>query len=99
MQSGGPMKVGGLSARVPAFVRTDQSRFRQALINLINNAIKFTESGRVTVRIKYRGQIATFRVPRYVRFVDEWPMSATKIQKVRLRERIATELAGGDPAG
>jgi fatty-acyl-CoA synthase len=39
------------------------------------------------------GRIATFKVPRYVRFVDEWPMSGTKIQKFRLRERIASELA------
>ena len=38
------------------------------------------------------GKIATFKVPRYVRFVDEWPMSGTKIQKFRLRERIAREL-------
>jgi fatty-acyl-CoA synthase len=40
-----------------------------------------------------RGQIATFKVPRYVRFVDEWPMSGTKIQKFVLRERITAELA------
>lgn len=39
------------------------------------------------------GQIATFKVPRYVRFVEDWPMSGTKIQKFRLRERIAGELA------
>ena len=40
-----------------------------------------------------RGKIATFRVPRYVRFVNEWPMSGTKIKKFELRERIAHELA------
>jgi fatty-acyl-CoA synthase len=39
-------------------------------------------------------QLATFKVPRYVRFVTEWPMSGTKIQKGRLRQRIADELAG-----
>lgn len=39
------------------------------------------------------GNIATFKVPRYVRFVDEWPMSGTKVQKYKLRERIAAELA------
>lgn len=38
-------------------------------------------------------QMATFKVPRYVRFVTEWPMSGTKIQKARLRQRIAEELA------
>lgn len=40
-----------------------------------------------------RGQIATFRVPRYVRFVDEWPMSGTKVKKFVLREQMAKELA------
>jgi len=40
-----------------------------------------------------RGKIATFRVPRYVRFVDEWPMSGTKVKKFELRATIADELA------
>jgi fatty-acyl-CoA synthase len=39
-----------------------------------------------------RGKIATFRVPRYIRFVDEWPMSGTKVKKYVLREQIAAEL-------
>jgi fatty-acyl-CoA synthase len=38
------------------------------------------------------GRIATFKVPRYVRFVDEWPMSGTKIQKFVLRRRLTEEL-------
>lgn len=38
------------------------------------------------------GSIATFKVPRYVRFVTEWPMSGTKIQKFVLKERIGAEL-------
>lgn len=40
-----------------------------------------------------RGKIATFKVPRYVRFVHEWPMSGTKVQKYKLREQIAAELS------
>ena len=39
-----------------------------------------------------KGKIATYRIPRYVRFVDEWPMSGTKIKKIVLREMIAEEL-------
>jgi fatty-acyl-CoA synthase len=38
------------------------------------------------------GKIATFRVPRYVRFITEWPMSGTKIKKAILRELIAADL-------
>ena len=33
-----------------------------------------------------RERISRFKVPRYVVFVSEWPMSATKIQKFRLKE-------------
>ncbi|UGQ11307.1 AMP-binding protein [Yinghuangia sp. ASG 101] len=38
------------------------------------------------------GNIAAYRVPRYVRFVTEWPMSGTKVKKYQLREYIADEL-------
>jgi acyl-CoA synthetase (AMP-forming)/AMP-acid ligase II len=43
-----------------------------------------------------RGQIARFKVPHHVRFVTEWPMSATKIQKFRLRDQLTAELATAD---
>jgi acyl-CoA synthetase (AMP-forming)/AMP-acid ligase II len=39
-----------------------------------------------------RGDIASFKVPRYVRFVTEWPMSTSKIQKFRLQKKILQEL-------
>jgi len=32
------------------------------------------------------GNIASYKIPRYVRFVTEWPMSATKVQKFALRK-------------
>lgn len=37
------------------------------------------------------GRIASYKVPRYVRFVTEWPMSTTKIQKFRLSREFAAE--------
>lgn len=43
------------------------------------------------------GKLARFKIPRYVRFVDEWPMSTSKIQKFKLKARIAEELAGDSP--
>ncbi len=39
-----------------------------------------------------RDEIASFKIPRHVRFVKEWPMGATKILKYELRERICAEL-------
>jgi len=43
-----------------------------------------------------RGRIASFKVPRVIRFIDDedWPMSATKIQRFRLRDRLLEELRG-----
>ena len=41
-----------------------------------------------------KDQIAHFKVPRYVRFVDEFPMTVTgKIQKFKMRETMIAELA------
>ncbi|MBW8754092.1 MAG: response regulator [Sphingomonadales bacterium] len=48
--------------RLPEYARMDQSRLRQVLINLLSNAIKFTETGTVTFKVGYAGQIATFEV-------------------------------------
>jgi len=36
---------------VPRYIRTDEVRLRQVLINLLNNAFKFTKEGRVELRI------------------------------------------------
>ncbi|MGB3797789.1 MAG: fatty acid--CoA ligase family protein, partial [Alteraurantiacibacter sp.] len=37
-------------------------------------------------------KIASFKVPRHIRYVDDWPMSASKIQKFKLRQQLMAEL-------
>ena len=39
-----------------------------------------------------RREISSFKVPRIVRFVSEWPLSSSKIQKFRLRDMLVAEL-------
>ena len=43
-----------------------------------------------------RAEIASFKVPRHVRFVQEWPMSSSKIQKFKLRTELVSELGLSD---
>ena len=38
------------------------------------------------------GKLASFKLPRHVRFVTDWPMSTSKIQKFRLRDMLVAEL-------
>jgi fatty-acyl-CoA synthase len=51
------------------------------------------------VREYCRGQLAHYKVPRYVRFVDEFPMTITgKIQKYKMREASIEDLGLQDAA-
>jgi acyl-CoA synthetase (AMP-forming)/AMP-acid ligase II len=59
-----------------------------AFIETINNA----ELNEKEIIDFCNGEIASFKIPRHVRFVDEWPMGATKILKYELRDRIHEEL-------
>ncbi len=47
---------------LPAWVLADERRLRQVLINLLSNAIKYTQSGSVTLTVRYRSMVAEIEV-------------------------------------
>ncbi len=39
------------TSELPQYLRTDEIKFRQVLINLLNNAVKFTKEGKIRLRV------------------------------------------------
>ncbi len=49
-------------AALPQWVRADERRLRQILINVIGNAVRFTDRGTVTLRIRHEREMAYFEI-------------------------------------
>ena len=49
-------------AVLPPLVYADENRLWQILTNLLSNAAKYTEAGQITLKVRYRSQVAEFEV-------------------------------------
>jgi signal transduction histidine kinase/purine-cytosine permease-like protein len=82
-----------VSGALPEWVRADDKRVRQILINLLGNAIKFTASGSVALRLRYAREMA------HIEIHDTGPgMSAQELDRV-FEPFTRGEAAAGGSAG
>ncbi len=98
--------------RLPEYVKADEQRLRQILINLLSNALKFTEDGEVTLSVRYRSQVAEFVVSDTGRGIDQEDQERIFAPFERVRRpgmnyvsgtglgltitKLLTEIMGGD---
>jgi signal transduction histidine kinase/CheY-like chemotaxis protein len=69
---------------VPQYIRTDERKLRQVLINLLNNALKFTTEGGVTLRVSS--------------VISQLPVTQSDIQQLTIRFEIEDTGMGIAPA-
>jgi acyl-CoA synthetase (AMP-forming)/AMP-acid ligase II len=86
-----PMEVEAYLMRHPAINLAAVVSYPDARLSEVGVAFVRCEPGQTTSEAQVlehcRGRIASFKVPRHVFFVEEFPMTSSgKIQKVKLRE-------------
>ncbi|MBS1191891.1 MAG: response regulator [Rhodocyclaceae bacterium] len=71
------------ASEFPRFIRGDEAKMRQILINLVSNAVKYTDQGGVTVRL---GAKAAGGAPRLTLEVEDTGVGISKADQARVFE-------------
>jgi len=71
---------------VPQYLETDEAKLRQVLINLLSNGIKFTEVGKVTLRVNVKGKMLTYTGKRKMAIAFEIEDTGPGIEEEKIEE-------------
>lgn len=96
------MKIGALGKdldvtfsfdeRLPAVFRGNQAKLRQVITNLMENAVKFTEQGKVSLRVTQQTETDTHRVVRFE--VSDTGIGIAQEDRLLLFEKFSQVEAG-----
>ncbi|MBH8561768.1 PAS domain S-box protein [Nostoc sp. CENA67] len=77
-----------IARNLPRYIQTDEGKLRQVLINLLGNAVKFTQTGGVTLRVSLgRGD---WEAEEELLIIDPCPMPNTSLQEAAPRRTLST---------
>ncbi|HNN05278.1 MAG TPA: PAS domain S-box protein [Leptospiraceae bacterium] len=68
----------------PEFAYTDPLRLKQIILNLLNNAVKFTESGRVDFSLRYRMKNEIENIAEFTFSVQDTGIGISKTERKKL---------------
>ncbi|MGZ8184606.1 MAG: hybrid sensor histidine kinase/response regulator [Methylobacter sp.] len=79
---------------LPQRIRADEKRVGQILINILSNAVKFTQTGEILIRIGYSAGVATFQISDTGVGIDEEQLQNIFQPFIRLNKTTGNAVSG-----